>query len=885
MNTSSYRECLLLTDSLQYLEKLYEQYLNDPRSVDPMWEIWFQQYGMSRNTASPSGLSAPHMERIFREYGHYWAHLDPLGLQKAPIHSQLFTILNNFFSQAPSPLSQTLQKTYCGTIGFQFMHLDNPLEQEWWLEKAEKTPRLEFSRLQKQDILQTLLKAEKFEEFLKRKFPTSKRFGLEGGEALIVGLESFVQLAAQDHVQEYILGSSHRGRLNIMANFMGVAYANIFRQFLGHHEKGENIPGFSGDVKYHQGARNTRTIRNEPVDFHLCANPSHLESINPVALGFAYIRQKAIERASKGKVIPILIHGDAAFMGQGIAAETLNMSKLPAYDTGGVIHIIINNQIGFTTSPQHNRTTPYCTDLVKGFQIPVLHVNGDDVESVVRCFQWAYQYRQKFLKDVMIDFVCYRRMGHNEIDEPTYTQPLMYQKIVDHPTTYVIYKDHLMAHKVIDEQEAQGWEKSLLEEMTIAFTQANKPEQTIPPKSQKILTNTFPLGIAAEKLKKIALAIMEIPEGFQLHPKLQKQLEQKRNLIKGGKGIDWAMAESLALGSLLQDKEGFNIRLSGQETSRGTFSQRHLKWTDTKTGESYNPLKNLENTKGSFEIIDTFLSEFAALGFEYGCSLETEKNLILWEAQFGDFINGAQIIIDQYIAAGAVKWGQKSKLVLLLPHGIEGQGPEHSSARLERFLQLCAHNNMIIANCTTPANYFHLLRHQAYNPDPCPLVIMTPKSLLRHSEAVSTLEDMNEKHLFLPLIMPETSSEKSTKIKRVILCSGKIYYELREFQKKNKISQVVIARLEQLYPFPEADIVKLLNFYPQAEIIWCQEEPQNMGAWSFVDRLLEQTLKQLKRKQRWPLCVARPSSPSPSTGYQEIHQQEQLQLINFAFSL
>ncbi len=769
------------------------------------------------------------------------------------------------------------------------MHILDPAEKSWIQEELENRS-LRFSRDEKKKILDDLVRAASFERFLQVKYPSAKRFGAEGGESMMPPLESMIATSARNGVREVVIGMAHRGRLNVLANVMRKPARALFKEFQGKSPYAEEVQG-SGDVKYHLGTSSDRDFNGTVVHLSLSANPSHLEAVNPIVVGKVRAKQTRRGDTARSEVLGLLIHGDAAFSGQGLVAETLLLSDLEGYTTGGTIHFIINNQIGFTTSPVHSRSSAYCSDMAKMIGAPVFHVNGDDPEAVVFVSKTAAEFRARFKQDVVIDMVCYRRYGHNEMDEPGFTQPLMYEAIRNRKPIHELYADKLIQEGLITSDEFQRMVKDYQEKMQLEFEQA---DPYIEAKADwlegawsgieggKIPASSEPeTGVPAEILKEIGTALSTVPDSFTLHSKLSRLLEEKAKMFETGQGFDWGTAEALAVGSLLL--EGSPVRLSGQDSGRGTFSHRHARLIDQKTGERYTPLNNIRVVQEQYEVVDSPLSEAAVLGFDHGYSLADPHALVLWEAQFGDFANGAQVIIDQFISSGEVKWYRLSGLVMLLPHGLEGQGPEHSSARLERYLQLCAEDNIQVANCTTPANYFHVLRRQLHRKTRKPLIIMTPKSLLRHKLATSQLQDMGPGTSFMPVI-PEIASNlaPSDEIRRVVLCSGKVYYDLLQEREKLGISDVALLRLEQLYPFPAETLSKALGAYPKAMVIWCQEEPMNMGAWTFVDRRLEEVLQGLDVLADRPQYVGRKEAASPATGYLEKHIKQQQDLVQRA---
>ncbi len=867
--------------------------------------------------AARDSVRAIMMIRAYRMRGHFYAHLDPLGLEPPKTDSDLdpasygFTeadfgrkifidhVLGLEFATIPEMLD-ILRRTYCGTLGIEFMHISDPAEKSWIQERIEGPDKgIAFTPAGKKAILNKLAEAEGFEKFIDVKYTGTKRFGLDGAESLIPALEQIIKRGGQLGVQEIVLGMAHRGRLNVLAQVMGKPHHVIFHEFKGGSASPDDVEG-SGDVKYHLGASSDREFDGNKVHLSLTANPSHLEIVDPVVLGKARAKQdqhaddpnaEVVPLDQRARVVPLLIHGDAAFAGQGVVAECFGLSGLRGHRTAGSIHFIINNQIGFTTNPRFARSSPYPSDIAKMVEAPIFHANGDDPEAVVYAAKIAMEFRQKFHKPVVIDMFCYRRFGHNEGDEPAFTQPLMYRKIAEHPTAFRIYADKLIGEGLVTEAEVEelkaAWRQRLEESFEIASTyRPNKADwlDGVWAGLKAAETGDAPrrgvTGIAVEQLRRIGARLTEVPPGFHAHRTIQRVLDARRKAIETGVDIDWATAESLAFGSLVE--EGHRVRLSGQDSERGTFSQRHSVLYDQETEQRYIALNHISPGQARFEVINSMLSEEAVLGFEYGYSLSEPNALVLWEAQFGDFVNGAQVVIDQFISSGERKWLRMSALAMLLPHGYEGQGPEHSSARLERFLQLCAEDNMQVANCTTPANYFHILRRQLKREFRKPLILMTPKSLLRHKRAVSKLDEMGADTSFHRLLWDDAecrTGEKTRlvaddKMRRVVLCSGKVYYDLYEEREKRGIDDIYILRLEQLYPFPAKALIAELSRFRNAEVVWCQEEPKNMGAWSFAEPYLEWVLEQVAGKSRRPRYVGRAASAATATGLMSKHLQQ-----------
>jgi len=898
-------------DELQ--KKIEEQDKNDFNNVklDTSEKFNFQLLADSNKDS----ISAVALIRAYRLRGHLLADLDPLEMRESEYLDELHPdfygfkkenydkkiFLNGVINRKYANIKEILKfmkKTYCGKIGYEFMHISNPDERKWFRDRIEQDKNaLQFTKNGKEAILNKLVQAEGFEKFLATKYVGTKRFGLDGGESLIPALEQIIKIGGQNNIKEVKIGMSHRGRLNVLANVLQKSYKKIFNEFAG--EFSSDAEDSAGDVKYHLGASSDREFDGNSVHVSLTDNPSHLEAVNPVVLGQTRAKQFFHKDRERNKVIPILIHGDAAFAGQGVVAECFAMSGLPGHNTGGTIHIIVNNQIGFTTSPRFARSSPYPSDVAKMVEAPILHVNGDDPEAVVYATRIATEFRLKFNRDVVVDLICNRRFGHNEGDEPSFTQPLMYKKIRSHPSTAKIYGSKLIDEDLLSENDLNNQIKKFKTLLDDQFKTAKdykpkirwfegtwsryKPERG---KDKRGVT-----GSDLKILNNISDRIHVFPTDKNIHKTITKIMENRKKTINEGSGIDWATAESLAFGSLLV--EGYPVRLVGQDSGRGTFSQRHSVLRNQIDNSRYIPLNNISSNQKNFEIVDSFLSELAVLGFEYGYSLVEPNTLTLWEAQFGDFANGAQVVIDQFIASGERKWNRASGIVMLLPHGYEGQGPEHSSARLERFLQLCSNDNMQVMNCTTPANYFHALRRQMHRSFRKPLVIMTPKSLLRNKYCVSNLEDFNKKNTFHRVLWdhaidPKSKGfvklKKSDKIKKVILCSGKVYFDLLEAREKLKKDDVVMFRIEQLYPFPAKALVNELKPYAKnAKFFWCQEEPKNMGAWFSVRDYIQWTLETIKAKNNNISYIGRNPDASPATGYAKRHLVEQEEIIKKVF--
>ncbi len=956
-NNNIFEKTSFLGSNSSFVKELYLQYLNNPKSIPQSWVEFFDGLGedqevIKKEILGPSwvpgknnniktnllekdlaedkqesigdtsilkdnyekekeqSVHAIAMIRAYRIRGHLIANLDPLEMMKRKYLYELHPSDHGFKKEdynkkiylgayldrgygSIKELLSFLRKTYCSTIGVEYMHISDPIEKVWFRDRMEKKEnQLNFTNTGKKFILNKLIQAEGFEKFLALKFVGTKRFGIDGGEALIPALEQIIKRGGQLGVKEVKIGMPHRGRLNVLANLLQKSYKRIFNEFAG--ETSSSMVESAGDVKYHLGASSNREFDGNLVHISLTDNPSHLEAVDPVVLGQTRAKQFFHKDIKRQKVVPILIHGDAAFAGQGVVAECFAMSGVRGHSTGGTIHIIVNNQIGFTTSPKFARSSPYPSDIAKMVEAPILHVNADDPEAVVHCARIAMEFRQQFNRDIVLDMICYRRFGHNEGDEPSFTQPKMYQKIRQHPTTLNVYAEKLIREGIITAEEFDNNKKefkNLLNEQLKTAKEYKpkiewfegvwsryKPEIG---KDKRGITS-----VAIDTIKKIGKKITYIPENFNAHPTIRKIFENKKKMFDNGTGFDWATAEQLAFATLLE--EGYPVRLSGQDSGRGTFSQRHSVLSDQKDNSYYTPLNNISKRQKRFEVIDSLLSEFAVLGFEHGYALVEPTTLVVWEAQFGDFANGAQVIIDQFITTGERKWLRASGLVMLLPHGYEGQGPEHSSARLERFLQLCALENIQVMNCTTPANYFHALRRQIHRSFRKPLIIMTPKSLLRNKRCVSNIEDFSNRNSFHRVLTDQADLKeydliklkKNKDIKKVVMCSGKIYFDLIEAREKTKNNEVYMIRIEQLYPFPVKTLAKeLKKFKKGAKFYWCQEEPQNMGAWNTARNYIQWTLDYIKAKNRKVNYIGRKPAASPASGYLKKHLAQQKEII------
>ncbi len=854
--------------------------------------------------------------RAYRIRGHLVADLDPLGMRDQTPHPELdpksygFTeadldrpvFIDNVLGLEVASIRQivdVLRRTYCGTFALQYMHISDPEQSAWLKERIEGYGKeISFTKRGRRAILNKLVEAEGFEKFCHVKFMGTKRFGLDGAEAVIPAMEQIIKRGGALGVKEIAIGMPHRGRLSVLANVLSKPYRAIFNEFQGGSFKPEEVDG-SGDVKYHLGASSDREFDGNKVHLSLTANPSHLEAVNPVVLGKVRAKQDQIGDTERRQVLGVLLHGDAAFAGQGVVAEGFGLSGLRGHRTGGTIHVIVNNQIGFTTAPHFSRSSPYPTDIALMVEAPIFHVNGDDPEAVVHAAKVATEFRQKFLKDVVIDVFCYRRFGHNEGDEPMFTNPVMYNRIKKHKTTLQLYTERMVADGLIPEGEIEDMKAAFQAHLNEEFEAA----KVYRPNKADWLDGRWrhlnregeeyqrgQTSIPEATLQDIGAALTRVPDGFSIHRTVARQLEAKARMFETGKGFDWATAEALAFGSLLT--EGYPVRLAGQDSTRGTFSQRHSAFIDQETEDRHYPLNHIREGQARYEVIDSMLSEYAVLGFEYGYSLSEPNALVMWEAQFGDFANGAQIMFDQFISSGERKWLRMSGLVMLLPHGFEGQGPEHSSARLERFLQMCAEDNWIVANCTTPANYFHILRRQMHRDFRKPLVLMTPKSLLRHRLCISEASDFVSGSSFHRILWDdaekgnsETSLASDDRIRRVVICSGKVYFDLLEERDARGIDDVYLLRVEQFYPFPAMSLTQELQRFRHAEIIWCQEEPKNQGAWSFIEPNLEWVLGRIGGASARVRYVGRPAAAAPATGLASQHKKQQEALIDEALTI
>jgi len=859
--------------------------------------------------AIADSLHALMLIRSYRVRGHLAATLDPLGLYKQEENAELdyhsygfadadldrHIFIDNVLGLETPTLREIVgrvQATYCGTIGVEFMHIQEPDQKQWIQERIESVHnRTEFTPRGKEAILERLTQAENFESFINTKYPGTKRFGLDGGESLVPALEQILKRGSQLGVEEVVIGMPHRGRLSVLAHIMNKPYQAILSEFQGQSSSPEDVQG-SGDVKYHLGTSADREFDGKNVHLSLSPNPSHLEAVDPVVVGRVRAKQRQLGDTERRRVLGILMHGDAAFAGQGLVAECFDLSDVKGYRTGGTIHVVVNNQIGFTTNPMQSRSSPYPSDVAKSVQAPIFHVNGDDVEAVVHVARIATEFRHEFRKDVVIDMWCYRRFGHNEGDEPAFTQPIMYKKIATHPSTRAIYAEQLVREGAIMQEKVDAITQEDRAQLDRDFEAATgyKPNKADWLDGKWAHLNVAPTAedrrgqtdLPTETLKRIGEAVTHVPDGFNIHPRLKRIMDARRKMVETGEGFDWATAESLAFGSLVS--EGYLVRLSGQDVQRGTFSQRHAHLVDQKTEEHWVPLANVSEGQARFVAHNSPLSEAAILGFEYGYSLVEPDALVMWEAQFGDFANGAQVIVDQFISSAESKWLRMSGIVMLLPHGYEGQGPEHSSARLERYLQLCGEDNIQVSVPSTPANYFHLLRRQVHRNFRKPQIVMTPKSLLRHKLCVSSMKDMASASSYQRVLPEVDKLVADGDVRRVVLCSGKVYYDLYAARADRRIKDVALVRLEQIYPFPKVSLTNELQRYPRADVVWCQEEPSNMGAWTFVDRRIEALLLELDGAAKRPTYVGRDEAASPATGLAKRHAKEQEKLVQEALT-
>jgi len=947
---------LLSGANATFIAEMNRAWRADPKSVDQNWNAYFQAFGdlaeagddieagpswgrdQSRvvgavdpdasikavakghvtgrminaadmRAATLDSLRAVMLIRAYRIRGHLIANLDPLALEDMSLHPELDPksygfgdddwdrpiFIDHVLGLETATLTEIIERlrqTYCGTIGVEFMHIQDPAQKAWIQERIEAIGNhTDFTVKGKMAIYERLVDAEEFERYLHKKYTGTKRFGMDGAEAVIPALEQILKRGSQLDLREAVIGMAHRGRLNVLHNVLQKPFRAIISEFLGNPANPEDAGG-SGDVKYHMGASADRDFDDAGVHLSLAPNPSHLEIVDPVVVGRVRAKQQQLDDHDRTQVLGILLHGDAAFAGQGVVAETFAFSALRGYRTGGTIHIIINNQIGFTTSPSFSRSSPYPTDVAKMVMAPIFHVNGDDPEAVVHVARIATEFRQAFGTDVVIDMFCYRRFGHNEGDEPAFTQPLMYNAIGAHPSTRDLYAQQLIDEGLLDKEAAQ---KVIDDRIAYLDAEFEAGTNYLPNKADWLEGRWSGMvtahgddrrgetAVDLDVLRQIGTSMTSLPDDMTLNKKLMRIINARADNITNGSGIDWATAEHLAFGSILM--EGNPVRLSGQDSCRGTFSQRHAVFVDQVTENRYTPLNHLADNQAFFEVIDSPLSEASVMGFEYGFSQVEPNALVMWEAQFGDFANGAQVVVDQFISSGEAKWLRMNGLVLLLPHGYEGQGPEHSSARLERYLQLCAEDNMQVVNCTTPANYFHVLRRQLRRNFRKPLVVMTPKSLLRHKACVSDLADMGPGTTFHRLLDERDTSVKHGKAKRIVLCSGKVYYDLAAVRDSAEAWDIEILRVEQLYPFPSKAVKEMLAKTPKASIVWCQEEPKNMGGWTFVRDFIEDIMQEVGMTQQRLAYAGRAAAASPATGTLSRHNREQNDLVQAALDL
>ena len=943
-------ESFLFKSNARYLFELYDRFLVDQSSVDESWQNFFQNMhdthpeiaselmGASWSESSDEkiigvvtehdlkedsltcdstseSLSSFLLVEEFRYNGHLLASLDPLELEPKETAESL-RLDPKFYGFDENDLEKQvkigkehlkgvdsiklkdliakLKEIYCSTIGYEFSHIHSTKEKDWLYSQVEQMPvkRSELSKDKKIKLLTDLVKTEGMESFLHSRFPGAKRFSVEGGESTLVAIDEAVNEAVTNGVEELVLGMPHRGRLNVLTRIFDKSYESIFAEFRGNIDMGKDV-NVSGDVKYHAGKSTDKEYNGKKIHLSLTANPSHLEAVNSVVVGKVRAKQDLKKDLDRSKVMGILLHGDAAFAGQGVVAETLILGALDGYETGGTFNIVVNNQVGFTTSAKNARVSRYCTDIAKSIQAPIIHVNGDDVESVYLVTRLAESYRNKFKKDIVVDICCYRKYGHNEGDEPMFTQPIMYKKIKEKKSPSDLYASFLIDSGVISENDYTKIKKDFNDFLNSEYEKSENYQKGkaewlkgkwsgLSSNFDRVAETTEKTGVKKSILETLGKAISEFPDGFKINSKVKRLLDGKKEMFKSGKGFDWATAEMLAYGTLLC--EGHKVRLSGQDARRGTFSHRHSVLIDQNSEDEYIPVNNINDSQAKFEAIDSNLSEFAVLGFEYGYSNVDPNALTIWEAQFGDFSNGAQIIIDQFIASAEVKWLRMCGLVMLLPHGFEGQGPEHSSARLERYLQLCAENNMQVVNCTTPANFFHVLRKQIHRDYRVPLIVMSPKSLLRHPKVISSIDEFTEKSKFQTVIKEQSKILPSKDVKRIILTSGKVYYDLLEYREKNKIKDTAILRLEQYYPFPRKDLMDALREYKNAVFVWCQEEPKNSGAWKYLYHYYENVLEDIGVKNSRPIYAGRPKTASPASGFLRVHLKEQEKLLDDAFN-
>ena len=899
--------------SAEYIIDLYDRYLRDPNSVDESWrpyfhELWGRSPTFGGSADSALDVAAARLVDAYRQRGHFAASVDPLGLWQPPRPHDLDLAAYgidagsmdceiavpsglNVSPATPRGLLARLNEIYCGSIGFDCAHVENAEARTWLFATAESGAGAP-DRASRLNAVSHIIQAHEFEQFLNRRFPGKKRFGADGAESMIPWFEALLARSAAHGVRDAVIGGTARGRLNVMANVVKKPINALLHEFKGRRPFPDDVKA-AGDVPYHLGYVSERTFGESSVRITYCHNPSHLEAIDGVAIGRVRARQDAFRTRDEGvrSVLGLLVHTDAAFAGQGVVGEVLQLSQLPAYGTGGTIHVVINNQVGFTTDPKNGRSSIYCTDIARVIGAPVLHVNADDVDAVVRTAAIAADYRYRFGGDIVVDLVCYRRFGHNEIDEPTFTQPLMYRTIAGRPSVRESYVAQVVAEGLLPQEQADAIAQGYFGELDAAYAaldtyRPNRVEALDARALPKVAAagnaqaTSDDTGVAMDRLRSIGESLAKPPAGMSANEKIVKQLKDRGDTIRAGKGLSWALGEAMAFATLAC--EGVHIRFSGQDTPRGAFSQRHFVLIDQETGQTHEPFNRLLPEQGHCQIIGSPLSEYSVLGFEYGYSMDAHEGFLVWEAQFGDFANVAQVIFDQFIATGEDKWLDRSGLVVMLPHGLEGQGPDHSSGRIERFLQMCANGNMTVANCSTPASLFHLLRHQAYARPRKPLIVFTTKSLLRHRLAVSRLAEFGPGTRFRPVIGAPAEAKA---VRRIVLCSGKIFYDLESRIVEAGVAGVALVRLEQLYPFPEKALHEELSRFPNATVVWCQEEPENMGAWTYLDRKIESVLRSIRNASEWPRCISRPANASTAIGTTDEHNHDQARLVAHAIGL
>ncbi|GAC1553092.1 MAG: 2-oxoglutarate dehydrogenase E1 component [Beijerinckiaceae bacterium] len=892
--------------SAEYIVDLYHRYIRDPKSVDPSWfpyfeELWGRGPVIGKGPEAALEVGAAALVAAYRLHGHMAATLDPLGLwyREAPreldpaFHGIAAIRMDSeisgdtaarFRAATPRALLARLIKIYSGTIGFQCGHMDDDDAREWFYAAAE-SGRGSPSAAERRSAAYDVIAATQFEHFFSRRFLAKKRFGADGAESMVAWLNALLARSASNGVRDVVIGGTARGRLNVMANVVSKPLTALLHEFKGRSPFPSDVKA-SGDVPYHFGHVGERNFGDATISLTYCHNPSHLEAIDGVAAGRVRARQdaQADQKEAAGRVLGLQIHTDAAFAGQGVVGEVLQLSQLPAYHTGGTIHFVINNQVGFTTNPNHARSSVYCTDIARVIGAPVLHVNADDVDAVIRTAHLAAEYRARFSADIVVDFVCYRRYGHNEVDEPTFTQPVMYRRIADHPTVAEQYIPRVLSDGVLPQEDSDAFARRCFDDLDAAYgaLEGYRPTGLGVPDGASALAargkasrgeGEFATGLDLQTLARLGEVLSSVPAGINVNAKIAKQMKERGAAVSSGHGVNWATAEALSLGSMAA--EGIEVRFSGQDTPRGAFSQRHFLVFDQLTGEVGCPFDHIGEEQARCRFVGTPLSEYSVLGFEYGYSMDSPRAFTMWEAQFGDFANVAQVIFDQFISSGEDKWLDVSGLTVMLPHGLEGQGPDHSSARIERFLQMCADGNMTVANCSTPANLFHLLRRQAHASPRKPLLVFTTKSLLRHRASDSELAAFGPGTKFKPVLAPAVSDD----VCRVVLCSGKIAYDIEAALANATRDDVAVVRIEQLYPFPEKELQAKLERFPRASVVWCQEEPENMGAWAYVDRKIEKILRGIGNTTEWPSWISRPANASTAIGTNEEHIADQARLV------